>query len=465
MNHVGSEAAQSILKGLRDLWRDLARSSWLPDDRALKPDLPDPDLPRLRRRMQECLDGRGGEVSARLRAAQLGRTYLTLNEQGRARFLTLLAEAFDTDRASVTEAIDAYLEASEEQLGEAEHRLRSALIAPRRRLLTQFNELPEGTKFLVDLRAELLGLLPGTPALRALDRDLRELLTTWFDVGFLELQRISWNSPASLLEKLISYEAVHEIESWSDLRNRLETDRRCYAFFHPHMPGEPLIFVEIALVDRMATSIQALLDESTPELPPEEAKTAIFYSISNTQRGLRGISFGSFLIKRVIDDLTRDFPGLRTFATLSPIPGFRRWLDGRIREELDLLTERETRALAETGSGSLAQLLATPEWWKREPIRRALESPLMRLCARYLVEERREGRPLDPVARFHLGNGASIVSLNWGADLSPKGIRQSAGIMVNYGYRQDDIEKNHEAYRGKGEVKTSPAVRRWLRAG
>ncbi|MFQ5959657.1 MAG: malonyl-CoA decarboxylase domain-containing protein, partial [Alphaproteobacteria bacterium] len=288
------------------------------------------------------------------------------------------------------------------------------------------------------------------------------------DVGFLDLERITWDAPAALLERLIAYEAVHEIRSWSDLKNRLDSDRRCFAFFHPRMPSEPLIFVEVALVTGMSTNIQALLDESAPRCDPGDADTAIFYSISNAQAGLAGISFGGFLIKRVVDDLAHEFKGLKTFATLSPIPGFRRRLEARLAAEETLLTPTEEKALAAhapdggDGGSPLAALLAT-DWHADAAAAEALKRPLERLCARYLLQEKRDGRPLDPVARFHLRNGARIGRINWLADTSPKGLRQSLGMMINYVYKLDEIEENHEAYTGEGRVVAAGAVRALLR--
>ena len=272
--------------------------------------------------MRACLEGRGGEVTARARATALGRAYLSLEEAGRLRFLKMLAEEFDVDRDAVDAAAAALTTATDPaDRRKAEHRLREALEAPRVRLLTQFNALPDGVKFMVDMRAELLRMSRDEPSLRGLEADLKRVLANWFDVGFLELRRITWRSPALLLEKLIAYEAVHEIRGWTDLKNRLDSDRRCYAFFHPRMPDEPLIFVAVALVTGMADNIHDLLDEDSPVADPDAADTAIFYSISNAQQGLAGISFGNFLIKRVVDDLSGEFKNLKTFATLSPIPG------------------------------------------------------------------------------------------------------------------------------------------------
>ena len=456
------------LRQLRNLWCDLVPASWSPIERAIAPDLPDEDLPHIREQMSECLLARGGEVSARARAAKLGETYLQLNQAGRLRFLELLSGDFDIDGARLGEAIEAYRLAENGARRDAERDLRTALEAPRVRLLTQFNELPNGTKFLVDLRADLLAALREIPHRAPLDADLLSILKSWFDVGFLELQRISWDSPASLLEKLITYEAVHEIESWTDLRNRLESDRRCYAFFHPHMPGEPLIFVEVALVTAMANSVQALLDESAPELDPRKATTAIFYSISNTQKGLRGISFGSFLIKRVADDLARSFPKLKTFATLSPMPGLRRWMEAALANGLpDDLTPSEAAALeARLGSSTesaLLEVVSAAGWQDDAALVDLVRAPLMRLAARYLLEAKRRDRPRDPVARFHLGNGARIERLNWLGDTSANGLKQSLGMMVNYGYRLNEIEANHEAFTATGEIAISPEIRKLVR--
>ncbi|MEM7173234.1 MAG: malonyl-CoA decarboxylase family protein, partial [Pseudomonadota bacterium] len=254
--------------------------------------------------MRECLDARGGEVSARMRAADLGQSYLELDREGRQIFLEVLAKSFDISPEETEQAIIRYQSAEEafERL-EAERQLRQAVEPKRVKLLTQFNALPEGVKFLVDLRSDLLSMRSKDPYLAALDDDLRSLLTSWFDVGFLDLRRITWKSPAALLEKLIAYEAVHEIQSWDDLRNRLDSDRRCYALFHPRMPDEPLTFVEVALVKGTAKVVQALLDEMAPVADPKDADTAIFYSISNTQKGLRGVSFGEHLIKGVVAKL------------------------------------------------------------------------------------------------------------------------------------------------------------------
>jgi malonyl-CoA decarboxylase len=355
-----------------------------------------------------------------------------------------------------------------DQRAATERALRAALEPPRITLLRKFNALPEGVKFLVDQRAELIELGHGDTLLAGLEEDLKRLLANWFDIGFLELKRITWESPAALLEKLMAYEAVHEIRGWTDLKNRLEADRRCFAFFHPRMPDEPLIFVEVALVSGMTGDIQALLDEAAPIGDPHSADTAIFYSISNCQRGLAGISFGDFLIKRVADALATELPGLKVFATLSPVPGFRDWLEQQSRSgSSDLLLPAERTAIEAFGEGVPERDLPALLDRHADPrIADILRDPLIRLCARYLLRERTpSGRALDPVAHFHLSNGARVERLNWLGDTSAKGLQQSAGIMVNYLYRLADIEANHEAYRGEGRVVASSSIRNLIRAG
>ena len=297
------------IRRITGVWRDMADRVSTDEDQGIAS------------QMRACLDARGGEVSARNRAAKLAQAYLILDTAGRTAFLRDLA-AFDSDPDAVTSAYEAVQSAADDaERATARVKLRRALEPPRVRLLTQFTTIPDGMKFLVDLRATLLELTRGDPHLAALEHDMRGLLASWFDVGFLELQRIDWNSPAVLLERLVGYEAVHEIRSWSDLKNRLDSDRRCYALFHHRMPNEPLIFVEVALVRGLAGSVQRLLDKKAPLLDPKDADTAIFYSISNCQRGLAGISFGNFLIKRVVDLLGSEFRNLKAFATLVPHSG------------------------------------------------------------------------------------------------------------------------------------------------
>jgi malonyl-CoA decarboxylase len=454
---------------LRGAWRDIAASARDALTSQPRPELSREDAERLRIQLRDCLEGRGGEVSARARAAQLGRTYLALNAVGRERFLRLLATEFDIDHREVAR-ISAHVQSAADDFerGKIERTLRQALEPPRVKLLTQFNALPEGVKFLVDMRAELMRLGREDVELAALEQDLKVLLASWFDIGFLELRRITWDSPAALLEKLMLYEAVHEIRSWNDLKNRLEADRRCFAFFHPRMPQEPIIFVEVALTQGMSSNVQSLLDETAPIGDPAQADTANFYSISNCQRGLWGISFGDFLIKRVVDMLAAELPHLKTYTTLSPIPGFRAWLDKRLAEEGDDLVTEEERAaitaLPHGGKDGFATLIAQPDWSADEVTAHALKAPLMRLCARYLLgETNNAGRASDPVAHFHLSNGARIERINWRGDLSQKGLQQSFGMMINYLYRLGDIEQNHEAYTGEGRIAASATVARLIK--
>lgn len=458
------------LRRVSSLWRDMAAAVGVAEA--------DPDLAA---RLRDCLEARGGEVSARARAAGLAATYRTLDEAGRTDFLRALA-AFDSDPAAVAAAMEKVAAAGDAaERAVATARLRRALEPPRIRLLTAFAAIPDGVKFLVDLRAELMARLDGDKLLQALETDLKGLLAAWFDVGFLELRRIDWHSPAIIVEKLVEYEAVHRIRGWRDLRNRLESDGRCYAFFHPRMPEEPLIFVEVALVKGMSDSVQRLLDQKAPVLDPREADTAVFYSINNCQRGLDGISFGNFLIKRVVGLLSHEFRNIRQFCTLSPIPGFRRWLEALLAEGEDPLTEEERKSLraaaallpppepgaapAEEGA-VLRVLLDRRALWREEAGLRAVEPVLMRLCARYLAKEeapRRPGRARDPVAHFHLSNGARIERLNWRADTSENGHRQSYGVMVNYLYDPERIEENHEGYVGEGRRAVGGAIRRLAR--
>ncbi len=424
----------------------------------------------LREQFKDCAAALGGEVSARQRAGRLAETYLALGDSARADFLRILAAEFGPEPAAIAKAQAGYQAAlgSEAQWA-AEAELRKSLRSARVRILTQLNAIPQGVKFLVDLRADLLRVMEQDPALHLLDGELESLLGEWFDVGFLELQRISWNSPAALLEKLIAYEAVHQIRSWDDLKNRLDSDRRCYAFFHPRMPLEPLIFVEVALVEELADNVQVLLDERAPVFDAQRAKTAIFYSISNTQVGLRGVSFGNFLLKRVVDDLRRDFPRLTTFATLSPLPTLRRWAEKNPAVWAQVFTPdavARVARLADAGSVAvktaedIGKLLAREGWTGNSRLCKALQPGLTRLAANYLMQAKSGNRPYDPVSRFHLGNGARIERINYLADTSPNGLKQSYGLMVNYLYDTEAIEINLEAYSREGVVAAAGIVRR-----
>lgn len=467
------------LKQLSTTWQDVADAAMVRIGGRIRVDLPDDDLDKLRNQVAECVAGLGGEVLARGRAASIGGSYLSLAPTGKRRFLAMLANDFEIDIAEVETEAQAMIKVQDPEAKRAlAGSLRDALEPPRMRLFTQFNGLQDGVKFLVDMRADAMSWSREEPVLVRISNDLRRLLTGWFDIGFLELKRITWSSPASLLEKLIVYEAVHRIASWQDLKNRLGSDRRLFAFFHPRMPDEPLIFVEVALVNGMASHVQTLLDAETPELAPDRADTAIFYSISNTQRGLAGISLGDFLIKQVVELLSAELGNLKTFATLSPIPGFRRWLsgrmatsdekliradEGRIGEDEDLIRPDELKKLGyDTHQAALDDLTVALDAGPGDALDRFADI-LLRLTARYLVMEKRNDRPLDPVARFHLANGARVERLNWAGDTSQKGYEQSAGIMVNYLYRLDDIRANHEDFVGSGTIAISSSLRQLVK--
>jgi malonyl-CoA decarboxylase len=400
-------------------------------------DVPGLGLPPLERArlLARALLSERGEASGAAVARELHEACGQLAGPDRIAFFRFLAEEFAPDPAKLRAAAEAWLAAPGI---DAAARLAEAAEAPRQELLRRMNMAPGGTAALVALREELLGLTRGEPALRVLDSDLRHLFASWFNRGFLELRRIDWQTPAAVLEKLIRYEAVHEIQGWDDLRRRLQADRRCFGFFHPALPGEPLIFVEVALVRGMAEAVQPLLARGEAPAAPREADTAIFYSISNCQEGLRGISFGNFLIKQVVEELKAELPQLTRFATLSPVPGFRRWLEKQgAMEELDGL--------------------ADADWTTDESKREALRAPLLRAAAAYLTQ-RNDGKATDPVARFHLGNGARLERINFLGNTSPRGIRESFGVMVNYLYDRDRIEANHERFVQSGEVVRSPAV-------
>ena len=458
-------------QGLWDLTLRRVRRAWPLGSRgALKdridPDLSESDAQALRTQIEACLGAQGGEVSARARAAELGETYLVLSPHGRKRFLKILATEYGVNSDHVNAAIAKWKNAQDSiDRAQTTLALREALRAPRVKLLAQFNALEQGVKFLVDLRAELIALSRDDPTLKSLDNDVYRLLASWFDIGFLQLARITWNSPASLLEKLTAYEAVHEIRSWQDLKNRLGEDRRCYAYFHPHMPAEPLIFVEVALVNGIADNVQKLLDPNAEILEAERTNTAIFYSISNCQAGLAGVSFGNFLIKRVASDLAGELPNVKTFCTLSPIPGFRRWFNEELAAGREIIDDKDrTLALEAAQRSEFAEainaLMDNRRNYSDDNVAPMLRRVLMQHCARYLLEARRGQLAHDRVAHFHLSNGALIERLNWAGDTSAKGLASSAGIMVNYLYRLPDIERNHEAYTDTGQVTASSAVKK-----
>ena len=389
----------------------------------------------------ERLLGAIGEASGTAVAAEVLARYAALVPEERRGFLDALASRFGPDETRLRAALDAYTADPGEGTALALHHASE----PRRQeLLRRLNLAPGGTAALVAMREDVLALLPEAAGLRGLDADFRHLFSSWFNRGFLEARRIDWQTPAAILERIIRYEAVHAIHDWDDLRRRIDPpDRRLYAFFHPALLGEPLIFVEVALTADMPDAIGPILAADRAPLDPAKARVATFYSISNCQEGLRGISFGSFLIKQVAADLTGELPGIESFVTLSPLPGFRRWV-----ERDATLTAAERKAVEALEGASTDAVGAA----------RPLVEPLLR---DYLLEAKNaRGRPRDPVARFHLGNGARLERLNWMADRSDKGLAQSFGAMVNYRYALADIERNHEAYANEARIVTGPALRR-----
>jgi malonyl-CoA decarboxylase len=415
-------------------------------------------LRQLLQSLQAMVDPRLSEIEGGRRAREVADWYAAAALPQRRDMWLLMSEQFVTDAQKVKLAQAQFAKAvgtPDEAVAQVQYR--RATVSPRRRLLQRFSAFPEGIRFLVDLRAEMLPHLKAERRLQALDVEMEYMFSTWFDVGFLELRRISWDSPASLLEKLIRYEAVHDIRSWADMKNRVDSDRRCYGFFHPRLPDDPLIFVEVALVDGIATSITPLLDESAAPADLKKATTAIFYSISNTQDGLRGVSFGDSLIKRVVQALHEEFPKLKTFATLSPIPGLRAWLGRHAGDQLERLDDK---ARAELGRAvgfeppAPAHVLAVLDAGLDLDPKSPLRQWLLGCAAHYLGRELQDGKPPDPVARFHLGNGARVERLNWAGDPSPKGLRQSYGLMVNYLYDLKRLDR-HRASLAQGRIPVS----------
>lgn len=430
-----SELLQTITERGRDL---LARARGQEEE----------TLAGLLRLTGDLLKRRGEATGVALAESVLDR-YARLPDEGRCAFLRHLANDFGPDRETLDRAIEAYRVDASELNALALH---EAAEPRRQELIRRLNHAPGGTMALVRMREDLFRHEGAFPELRALDADFRHLFSSWFNRGFLVLRRIDWNTPANILEKIIRYEAVHAIQNWDDLRGRLEPpDRRCFAFFHPRLADEPLIFVEVALTQAMPDAIAPLLSPERHAIAAGDATAAVFYSISNCQKGLRGISFGNFLIKQVVEELRRELPRLTTFVTLSPVPDFARWLQQE--------SERDPSLLAPELRDALAALPARPE-----PPGEDLRQPLLAAAAVYFTQAKAAGnQPRDSVARFHLGNGARLERLNWRGDLSPKGLAQAHGLMVNYLYRLDDIEENHEAFADRGEIIVSSDVRANLR--
>jgi malonyl-CoA decarboxylase len=405
---------------------------------------------RVEQLIDDCralVEGRGEASGVALAAEVIGR-YRALDPSDHVAFFTALADNFGPDRDRVRDAV-AKFESDDDEAAASEIHYASE---PRRHeLFRRINRAPGGTAALVGMRADLLQLLNQNPLLAIVDRDFLHLFGSWFNRGFLVLRHIDWSSPAALLEKIIRYEAVHEIGDWDDLRRRIDpADRRCYAFFHPRLIDEPLIFVEVALTLAPPAAIAPLLAEKRTHIAPEKARVAAFYSISNCQEGLARVNFGNFLIKQVVEEMRRELPAIETFVTLSPVPGFRAWLE-------------TTEDPAITPMKNAALQLAVEDNWPTPGVAAKLRAALEPLAAYYFLKARRpDGRILDPVARFHLGNGARLERINWEGDLSPKGLAESFGIMVNYLYDLDEIERNHEAFVNRGQIAASAAVKKLL---
>ncbi len=402
---------------------------------------------------EDLLSSRG-EASGVARARDILVRYSELTTGPRIAFFEALSERFGPDSARMQAAIAAWRERPADATAAEVH----AASEPRRQeLFRRLNLAPGGTAALVRMREQLMDVLEHRDDLSAVDEDFVHLFSSWFNRGFLVLRRIDWSTPAIVLDKIIRYEAVHEISDWDDLRRRIDpSDRRCYAFFHPALVDEPLIFVEVALTREIPGAIAPILSPEREVSEPDKARTAVFYSISNCQRGLAGVSFGSFLIKQVVEEITREMPKLSTFVTLSPVTNFAEWLK---RERA-----QENSAALNEGDKAVLTALDEPNWWRDADTTERLQGPLMRAAAWYFLRARNgRGQPVDAVARFHLGNGARLERINWLADTSDKALAQAHGLMVNYQYDLDDIEKNHEAYAETRAVIASGTVQRLLR--
>lgn len=406
-------------------------------------------------RLCEMLLSSRGEASGMALAAEILQHWSRLSEADQRNFMLLLFSKFGPDETRLDTAIETY---RADRTPRAVLELHQAAEPRRQELIRRLNLAPKGISTLVGMRERLLSLKADTPELEAVDADFAHLFTSWFNRGFLILRPIDWSTPAHILEKIIRYEAVHEISDWDELRRRLApADRRCFAFFHPQLPDDPLIFVEVALTKAIPEAIADVLDESRAPILAQDARTAVFYSISNCQVGLRGISFGNFLIKQVVEDLRRDFPKLDTFVTLSPVPGFANWLSReRKAGHSDVLTADDQNAL---------DALDVAGWADDPAQTAAVKSVLVPLAAWYFLRARTpDGRAADPVSRFHLGNGARLERINFLADRSGRAMRQAHGLMANYLYKLDDIETNHEAFAQRNEIVVAPPIRRLLRS-
>ncbi|MFZ3358154.1 MAG: malonyl-CoA decarboxylase [Xanthobacteraceae bacterium] len=400
---------------------------------------------------EELLSGRG-EASGVALAQEILASYAELTTGPRIAFFESLATTFGHDRGRIDEAIATWRQSPSDATASDLH----IASEPRRlELFRRLNLAPGGTAALVHMREQLLDAMDHRrDDLAVIDNDFVHLFTSWFNRGFLVLRRIDWSTSAAILEKIIRYEAVHEIKDWDDLRRRIDPpDRRCYAFFHPALVDEPLIFVEVALTREIASAIGPILSGRRDPVEPQRATTAVFYSITNCQRGLAGVSFGHFLIKQVVEEVSREVPRVGTFVTLSPAPNFAEWLKRERGNPASVaLDDHDRDALA---------ALDNDDWWRSPSVAEEVREPFLRAAAWYYMRARNgRGLPVDSVARFHLGNGARLERLDWLADTSERALKQSCGLMVNYLYDLDYIERNHEAYAQQRAIVASSAVTR-----
>ena len=400
--------------------------------------------------LAETILSQRGEASGLALAELVLERFRSMGPTDKLEFFKLLAAQFGPEQERLRAAARDYLAKPSDRSATA---LQDAAEPRRQELIRRLNRPAGGTRALVAMRKDLLGLVPQHPELAVVDHDFHHLLSSWFNRGFLVLRRIEWDTSASVLEKIIEYEAVHAIRSWDDLRRRIEpSDRRCYAFFHPALVDEPLIFVEVALERDIPGAIAPLLSDERSPTPIDQVSTAAFYSISNCQRGLRGVSFGNFLIKQVVQEMARDLPQLKTFVTLSPVPDFVRWFE--------MLKDNGSQRVSEQYE-QISAVLNQPQWYRNERVAAELKERLLPLAAAYFLHARQNnGMPVDAVARFHLGNGARLERINWLGDVSAVGLKRSAGLMVNYLYKLSEIEKNHEAFFNKRRIAVTNEIRR-----
>lgn len=401
---------------------------------------------RILMELCEDLISHKGVASGVALAREVVHRYQSLNQEEKLIFLLELNQKFGPDLSEISKAAEDFLRNPDE---ETLQRLSLRMESNRKKLFSRMNMAPDGAPAIVALRRDLLGFMGDHPELKATDEDLKELLTSWFNPGFLELRKVDWDTEASILEKIIQYEAVHSIENWNDLKQRLVADRRCFAYFHPALEDEPLIFVEVALTKGIPSSIQSIIRDDGKNR--QEADTAVFYSINNCQEGLRQIPLGNFLIKRVVAELAQELPSIKTYCTLSPVTGFAKWLRRELASDhSEILGPQDKEVL---------KITEQPDWQQSPEKRDMLQKPLLKSCAHYLVNVKKHGKPINAVARFHFGNGASLHRINWMGDTSANGISESFGLMVNYLYDLKDIESNHEAYVQEGKLAVSKSIR------